>query len=112
MQKTSEAKLITCVLPKGRAIPLLEALAKKGCQTANFANARGSDIADSYGGGSRILSSEDEKEIVTIVAENAEKAEEWFNFSFEHAEVNRKGGGIVYMSSLGFSTHYEVTSPS
>lgn len=107
MDKINECKLITCVLPKGKAIPLLEALAKKGVQTANFANARGSDVADTPKG-SRLLPDEEEKEIVTIVADSSQSAEELFDFAFEHGEINRRGGGMIYMTSLGFSTPYKV----
>ncbi|MCB0407129.1 MAG: hypothetical protein KDD34_02930 [Bdellovibrionales bacterium] len=107
MDKKTQSKLITCILPKGKAIPLLEALAEKGIRTANFAHARGSDIEDSVKS-SKLLPQEDEKEIVTIVAETQELAEELFDFSFEKAEINRKGGGIIYMSSLKYSTPYKV----
>ncbi len=107
MNKINECKLITCVLPKGKAIPLLEALAEKGVRTANFAYARGSDIAD-VAKGSKILATEDEKEIVTIVAESVQVGEELFDFAFERAEIHQRGGGLIYMTSLGFSTPYKV----
>lgn len=112
MNKINECKLITCILPKGKAIPLLEALAEKGIRTANFAHARGSDIADDAAKRSKILSTEDEKEIVTIVAESAQAGEELFDFAFEHGEINRRGGGMIYMTSLGFSTPYKVEGPA
>ena len=110
MNKNTGAKLITCILPKGKAIPLLQALSEKGCQTANFAYARGSDLIDDQKS-SRLLSAEEEKEIVTIVARSEEEAESLFDFSFEHAEMNKKGGGIIYMYPLNMSTPYSVQAP-
>lgn len=109
MNKLNECKLITCVLPKGKAIPLLEALAEKGIRTANFAHARGSDVADTPKG-SKLLPDEEEKEIVTIVAETLAQGEELFDYVFEKADMNRRGGGFIYMTSLGFSTPYQVQS--
>ena len=107
MKKVSAAKLITCILPMGKALPLLEALAEKGIRTANFAHARGRDIQDTQTS-SRLLPQEDEKEIVTIVAETEAQADEIFSFCFEHADMNRKGGGLIYQSALGFTTPYSV----
>ena len=73
MQKINDAKLITCILKKGKALPLMEALNQKGISKINFAFARGSELQDDGG-----KVKEKEKEIVTIIADNSAQAEELF----------------------------------
>lgn len=106
MNKTSGAKLITCILKKGRAIPLMEALSEKGLLKINFAFARGSDLNDSVDSKGRLK--ESEKEIVTVVVDDPNKAEETFDFIFEKAKINEPGEGLIYMSCLGYSTSYSL----
>lgn len=108
MTKDINAKLITCILPKGKAIDLLESLHAKGIQRANVAFARGSDIHDPEV--KKGMPQEEEKDIVTIVAANPTEAEELFQFAFEKAEINRLGGGIIYMTSLKTATPYQLPS--
>ena len=107
MDKQSDSKLITCVLRKGRGIALMEALSAEGHLKINFAFARGSDLHDLVTKSSKRLK-EDEKEIVTIVADSAEQADKIFDFVFDKAEINHPGAGLIYMTSLGFSTNYQL----
>lgn len=106
MKKDRDAKLITCILPKGKAIPLLEALQKKGVHRANVAFARGTDIHDPEV--KRGLATEEEKDIVTVVAANEEEGEQLFDFIFVNADINRLGGGIIYMTKLPYATPYTL----
>ena len=101
-----DAKLITCIVPKGKASPLMEKLYNKGVTRINFAFARGSDIHDPEG--QKGLPVEEEKEILTIVAKNHEEGEELFEFIFENSEINQLGGGIMYMSRLAYAMPYAL----
>jgi nitrogen regulatory protein PII len=106
MNKINGAKLITCILRKGRALPLLEALNERGEQKINFAFARGSDIHDPETPSGKLK--EQEKEIVTIVADSPEKGEELFDFVYEKSGIDEPGSGLIYMTSLSYATGYSV----
>lgn len=106
MSKVSEhmGKIITCILPKGKARPLLEALNQKGITRINFAYARGFDIHDPES--KKGLPEYVEKEIVTVVVKNEAEGEEVFDFIFNESGLNRLGGGMMYMSRLSGATAY------
>ncbi|NQZ00758.1 MAG: hypothetical protein HRT45_08830 [Bdellovibrionales bacterium] len=108
MEKINQAKLITCILRKGKAISLLEALNERGEKKINFAFARGSDLHDPVTASGKLK--EDEKEIVTIVADTAEEGEELFDFVYQQADIGAPGSGLIYMTSLGYSTTYQTES--
>lgn len=106
MDKNNQAKLITCILPKGKGLSLVKALDERGVHTMNFAFARGSDIQDPPG--KKGLPEEVEKEIVTIVARTPQEADDLFSFAFDKADMNQIGGGLIYMTSLGYTTPYQL----
>ena len=106
MEKAQGSKLITCILKKGKAIPLMEALNEKGLIKINFAFARGSDLNDPFNSKGRLK--EDEKEIVTVIIDNPAEAEEVFDFVYDKAQINEPGAGLIYMTSLGFTTSYKL----
>jgi hypothetical protein len=93
-----QGKLITAILPKGRALPLLKVLQERGVNRANFAFARGFDIHDPEG--KQGLPDYEEKEIVTVVAQNESEAQDLFVLVYEVGEVNCLGGGLVYQQHL------------
>lgn len=97
MKLEASAKLVTCILPKGRAIEILESLQAKGIHRANLAFARGSDIHD------HIV---EEKDIITVVASSGAEADEIFYFLYDKAEINQPGGGIIYITSLRQASPY------
>jgi len=102
--KTSPHKLITCILPKGRARPVVRALKeKKGIIRTSVNNARGigrfvylheHDIRQST-----------EKEILDVIASH-EEAEDLFAFIYERAGINQPHGGMMYMCALAHATPF------
>lgn len=99
MKLEANAKLVTCILPKGRAIEILESLQAQGIHRANLAFARGSDIHE------HIV---EEKDIITVVAADAVQADKIFYFLYDKAEINQPGGGIVYVTSLRQASPYSL----
>lgn len=106
MPTTQSSKLITCILSQGRAMPVLKLLKQElGIISANINHARGSGrltpLAD------RGLGEQTEKEILTVVV-SEEQAEQVFAFIFNHAEINRPHGGMIFQSALSASTRYQL----
>ena len=100
------SKLITCILPNGKAMPMLKLLKQEfGIISANFNHARGSGRLSplTYRGAGE----QTEKEILTVVV-NRKQADEVFNFIFFNAEINRPHGGLIFQSKLNSSTHYQI----
>jgi len=97
MQLLSDTKLITCIMPKGHAFPLQEALAEeKGIHSGTFHHGRGvgreANIQD------RGIGEQPEREVIEVVVEAA-IAEEIFDFMYSRAELDQPHGGIIYMTS-------------
>ncbi|MCB0386159.1 MAG: hypothetical protein KDD43_12265 [Bdellovibrionales bacterium] len=107
-RKELEGRLITCVLPKGKGLPLVEALYEKGITRAHFAFARGFDIHDPPG--RKGLPEEVEKDLVTVTCKDIGQADELFSFIYEKAGINRLGGGFMYMTRLSVATPYFLPS--
>lgn len=106
METLREAKLITCILPKGRALPVLQALKEeKGIVSANINNARGTGRITPRAYRERL--SETEKEVLRVVVP-AERHEEIFAFIHETAEIDRPHGGIMYQTGLSAATVFEL----
>ena len=99
-----DGKVITVILRKQGALPLLKALAARGVTRISFAFARGHDLDDHAT--VKGLPVEEEKEIVTVIAKDAEEGEELFDFIFETAQMNRVDGGIMYMSKLNVASMF------
>ena len=96
------AKLITCILPKGEAYPLQqELIEKKGIHNVNFHRARGVGRFSPIS--ARGIGEQQEKEILEVTVEE-ELADELFEYVFFHGQMNHAHGGIVYMSSLPRAT--------
>lgn len=97
-----DTKMISCVLPKGRARPLQKALVEEhGVQCGNFHYGRG------VGRESRIsergIGEQQEREIFEVVV-SAEKSDEIFEFIFTQAGMDEPHGGMIYMTSIPRST--------
>ena len=103
MKILTDKKLITCIIPKGKAIGVAKLLhEEKGIDTANVSNGRGRGLVDPIG-----FSGWYEVEILTVVISEAE-ADEIFNFIYEKADVGHAHGGIMYQGGLTTSTHFEL----
>ena len=102
MHYDTNTKLITCILPKGRAFPLQQALVDKhNLYAGNYHFGRG------VGRASRIrdrgIGSQPEREIIEVVVP-ADEADELFEFMFQQTEMDEAHGGMMYMTSMQRST--------
>jgi nitrogen regulatory protein PII len=98
----TDTRLIACVLPKGKARPLQQALVDKlDIHSGNFHYGRGigrdSHIRD------RGIGEQQEREIFEIVV-GADRADEVFEFIFSEAEMHEPHGGMIYMTRIPRST--------
>ena len=93
-----DARLITCILPKGKAKPLQEALVRdKGLHAANFHRGRGVGRFSPLS--ARGIGEQQEKEILEVNVPAAQ-ADELFEFMFFAGEMDCPHGGIIYMTRL------------
>ncbi|TNF97826.1 MAG: hypothetical protein EP297_09670 [Gammaproteobacteria bacterium] len=98
--------LITCILPRGKAQPVLCALKdEKNIITANIKRARGAGRMTpmAYRG----VGETTEKDIMVVII-NEEKADEIFEFIFDRAEINRPHGGIMFQQKLSAATAFSL----
>ncbi len=106
MKLAQPSKLITCILSKGRAMPVLKQLKKEmNVISANINHARGSGRITplAYRG----VGEQTEKEILTLVV-SEEQAESAFSFVYFNAEIDRPHGGLIFQSALKVATGYEI----
>jgi len=104
--KIADAKLITCILPKGRADLLQRALiVEKGIQGANYHHARGVGRFSPLS--ARGIGEQQEKEVFEVTV-SAEQADEIFEFMFFEGQIDEPHGGIIYMTSLPCTTVMEL----
>lgn len=104
--ETRSGKLITCILPKGIAVGVIEQLKEKyGIVSANINNARGVGKITPliYRG----IGAQSEKEILTVMVKE-ELADELFEFIYNEAAINRPHGGLIYMNKLSVSSIYRL----
>ncbi|MGB0712637.1 MAG: hypothetical protein ACPGUC_03655 [Gammaproteobacteria bacterium] len=106
MYDESARKVITCILPKGRAKPLLELLSlEKGLTTANVHYARGAGRITPLT--HRGIGETTEKEILTVSV-SAELADELFEEIFFAAGINQPHGGLMYMHALTAASGFQL----
>ncbi|MBL1140876.1 MAG: hypothetical protein HND53_02495 [Proteobacteria bacterium] len=104
--KFSDDKLITCILPKGLALPLLKKLKdEKGINRSNINSGRGMGKITplAYRG----IGDQAEKEMLNVVISTAQ-ADDLFNYIYEEADINRPHGGMIYMSQLAMVTPFTL----
>lgn len=97
-------KRITCFLPKGAGIRLVEMLhGEKNIDSTNVHTGRGLRTVENvkdYGAWT-------EQDVLTVVVD-AEQADEIFAFIFFQGELNKPGGGFIYQTSLIKASHYTL----
>lgn len=98
LQTTENLKLITCVLPKGRARKLqVTLIAQKDIHVGNFHGGRGvgrdSKLSD------RGIGEQQEREIFEVVVP-ANQADELFEFMFFEADMDERHGGMIYITDV------------
>ena len=102
----TDRKLITCILPQGKATPLLRYLKDEwGVVEANATHARGTGRITPLA--FRGVGEQTEKEIVKVVVE-AERADALFEEIFLRAEINRPHGGMIFQSDLLRASVYRL----
>ena len=97
-------KRITCFLPKGAGIRLVEMLhAEKHIDSSNVHTGRGLRTVESD------QSSEawSEQDVLTVVVD-AERAGEIFEYIFFEGKLNKPGGGFMFQTSLVKASHYVI----
>ena len=100
--KQNQDRLITCILPKGVALPVLNKLIEeRGITRININSARGTGKITPlpYRG----IGGQSEKEILSIVVSRAQ-ADDIFDYVYLEAEINRPHGGLMYMARLSYAT--------
>ncbi|MBT2971002.1 MAG: hypothetical protein KME56_08330 [Candidatus Thiodiazotropha sp. (ex Ctena orbiculata)] len=101
-----QQKVITCVLPKGKAGPVLEVLARERKLTAvdiHFARGIGRITPLRHRG----IGETSEREVLTVAVAAAE-ADEMFEYIHGLAEIDRPHGGLMYMHDLQISTGFSL----
>ncbi len=102
----STEKLISCILPKGKAMPVMKALKEdRDIVSANIHSARGAGRLTplNYRG----MGETTEKEVLDVVV-NASRADEIFEFLYQAAEIDQPHGGLMYMQALLKATPYQL----
>lgn len=103
MEILTDKKLITCIIPKGKAIEVVRSLhEEKGLNTANVSSGRGRGVVEPPG-----FTGWYEVDIITV-AVSQDEADEIFQFIYEKADVGRAHGGIIYQGVLTSSTHFTL----
>ncbi|RRJ83772.1 hypothetical protein [Aestuariirhabdus litorea] len=99
-------KLITAILPKGRAAPLINTLVhERGINRVNVTYARGVGRLTPLR--HRGVGESTEKEIVNVIV-SVEEADELFEFIFFAADINRPHGGLMYQQPLTSATLFNL----
>jgi hypothetical protein len=101
---SKDIKRITCFLPKGAGIRLVEKLhTEKNIDSTNVHTGRGLRTVESvkdYGAWS-------EQDVLTVVVD-ASRADEIFDFIFFQGELNKPAGGFIYQTSLIQASNYTL----
>jgi len=99
-------KVITCIIPKDRGLPLVEHLAReKGITEIDMQFARG--VGKLTPLRHRGLGETSERAIVTF-AVSADQADAIFDHVYDFAEINRPHGGLIFMHGLLASTGFAL----
>lgn len=99
-------KVITCILPKGRALRIARALSKERGLTAvdiHYARGNGRLTPLRYRG----IGETTEKEVLTVAVPIGQ-ADAIFEYIYELADINRPHGGLMYMHKLLTATCYTL----
>jgi len=94
----SSPRLITCILPLGKAAPVVEALNdERGVTRATIHKARGIGRYAALSG--KALAQPCEKDILNVVSE-ADEADALFTWLYDLTEIAEPHGGIMFMQRL------------
>ena len=93
----TDAFLITCVVQKDLAEPILEAAKNAGAQGATISYAQGTGVRERMG--LLGVTIDEQKEVIRIVV-SEEQSELIFETMYLAGQLDKPGKGIMYMSSL------------
>lgn len=93
----TDASLITCIVQRGLADPIVAAAIAAGAQGATIYHARGSGVRERLG--VLGLAVEVEKEVVNIVVAN-EQRDRIFERIYVTGQLDTPGMGLVYVTPL------------
>jgi nitrogen regulatory protein PII len=96
------ARIITCILPQGRARHVEEKLFEKGLNRIGVYHARG--IGPSASQRSSVIAQTEKDVLVAVVTQ--EEADEVFTYLYEVAEIYKPHNGFVYMQQLTQATPF------
>ncbi len=103
MKFSTNRKLITCILPKGKGFEVIKHLTEeKGIKSANVSSGRGTGVGKSGGYGTWM-----EVDILTVVLDE-DRADDIFTYICVKAEINRPHAGFVFLGPLLKSTPFVV----
>jgi hypothetical protein len=92
----TDIKRITCFLPKGTGIHLVELLHdEKNIDSTNVHTGRGLRTVESV----QDFGAWTEQDVLTVIVD-AKRADEIFEFIFIQGKLNKPGGGFIYQTSL------------
>ncbi|MBF0247188.1 MAG: hypothetical protein HQL36_03820 [Alphaproteobacteria bacterium] len=103
IEHLEDTRLITCVLPKDRGVPLIQRLRDEmGVDSANVTTGRTRGLVESisYGEWSEV-------DILSVVT-SRDKADEVFDFLFDAADIDHPKGGLMYMGRLDLNTMFTL----
>ncbi|MDP6704991.1 MAG: hypothetical protein QF893_01505 [Alphaproteobacteria bacterium] len=96
-------KLITCFLPKGKGLAIVEGLHREfGIDSANLSSGRGQAMVETVSYGRWV-----EVDILSVVSAAGE-AEDVFSYIFEMGGLDRIHGGLMYQAELTAATAYAL----
>ncbi len=106
MKTVSGKKLLTCIVPQGCALPVLEALKNElGILATTINHARGTGRATPLAW--RGVGEAAEKDVMRVIVQ-ASRAEEVFSFIYERGKINEPHGGVLFQQPLGTSTEFHL----
>jgi len=106
MKSIHKNKLITCIVPHGRALPVLKLLKDEhGIVTANIHRARGSGRMTPLAW--RGVGETTEKDILSVVVPKS-LSKEIFTFIYEQAGIDKPHGGIIYQQPVTALTDFTL----
>ena len=101
-ESAGDVKLITCIMPKGRAYALQESLYnEKGIQTGNFHHARG--VGHQANILERGIGEQPEREVLQVVVPE-QSVDEIFEYLFFEGGLDEPHGGMIYVTAIPRAT--------
>lgn len=100
MDLTADSKLITCILPKGKALEVVKKLhEEKGLNSVNVSSGRGSSAHKGK------IQAESEVDVLTVAVED-DRADEIFEFIYYETDIGGISKGFMFQGRLSTATRF------